>query len=93
MEDGDGNDLMAFFELMGMDLNTFYIEIQDDGTCIMSMDNDAKEGTYKVDGTNIILSVEGEEVPAIIEEDKITIEQGGDPELGSAGVKMVFQKQ
>ena len=100
VEGDDGSDWTAFFTMMGFDLSNFHIEFQGDGKCIVSIglegETEAKEATYKVDGKNIIFSTGDPAMPdwpAIFEDDKIIIEQAGDPELGSPGMKMVFQKK
>ena len=100
MESDDGMDLAAFFVMMGLELDSFFIEIQGDGKCIISVafegEAESVEATYKMDGMNIIFSVGDDAMPDLpgrIEDDKIIIEQGGDPDLGSPGIKMVFQKK
>jgi len=101
IESEDGNDLKAFFELMGFDLGNFYIEFKDEGKCIIMValdgNDEAQEGTYKMDGKNIIFSIDNDKLTGTIEDNKITIVQGSEPEdnenVVSMSMKMVFQKK
>jgi len=101
MESSDGTDFMAFFKTMGFDPQEFYIELKDNGKCVLFValdgDEEVKEVTYKVDGKSIVIHVDDDEMKGTIEDNKITIEIGDESETANGVVSMslimVFQKK
>ena len=91
----DDTDITDFFRELGMNVDDMCIEIQSGGKFSMTHMDDTKSGTYKLSGKNITLSPAGEdEIKAVIEGSKITIEEKGDPETsGFSSTKMVFEKR
>jgi hypothetical protein len=61
-------------ESWGIDLDTYYLDLMDDGRCIICMDGDITEGTFKVDGKDIVLTAEGINNIGTIDGDKIILE-------------------
>ena len=96
-----GMDWLAFIKSMdemadeigenNPDVDDLYVEFKDGGKIVFSaeIDEEPMEGTFKVDGKNITLTVDGEEMKGIIDGNKITIEAEED----GTTLKMVFEKK
>ena len=90
----DGVDLLEFFEMMDISLDTMYIELLSNGKFRMAMDQEnSVEGTYKLDGKNLKLISDQEDLDSIIEGNKIIIEQHGDEDSGFELSRMIFEKK
>jgi len=80
-----GEDLMPLFGEMGLNANDFYIEFMSGGTFRMSMIDESGEGTFAVKGSKITLTIDGEDMAAKLNGNKVTLEEDG--------MKMVFTKK
>ena len=58
---------------MGFDLNSWYIDFSDGEKCTVSADGDVGEGTFKVSGDTVTLTVDGDDETGAIDGDKITL--------------------
>ena len=74
---------------LGMDFNeedfVFYIEFLKDGKCKMVAYGVNEEGTFKVEGKNITITISGESNTVVMNGNKITIEEDG--------AKLIFEKK
>ena len=80
----EGVDLLEALAELGLDTDDNYIELLDGGKFRMVMFDDENEGVFKFNGNSIIMTVDGEDLEAVISGGKITIEEDGNV--------MVFQK-
>ena len=62
-----------------------YLEFKDGGKCTAVLFGGSEEGTYKVDGKNIEVTVDGDTIKGTIDGNKITLEDEGE--------SMVFEKK
>ena len=94
----NGMDMLAFIKMMsemadeskGGDPLDLYIEFQKNGKFIMAMgDGDSGEGMFRVDGKNVTLTYDGEELKGILDGSKFTIEYKED----DGEIKMVYEKK
>ena len=82
-------DLLKEFGTNADDLE-MYIEFQSGGIFKLVMYDEEKEGTFKVNGTTVTLTNDGDDTKGMIDGNRITIEEN-DPENGA--LKMVFEKE
>lgn len=88
--DGLSFDLDALMKTTGMDANSVKMELvlDKDGKFELNVDaigeNGSQKGTYKVSGSTLTLTAEGEDLTATLKNGVITIED--------SGVKMTFAK-
>ena len=96
----NGMDMFEFFKMMsemadessGGSLEDMYIEFQGGGKFFMAMGSDegeGGEGTFLMNGKNITLSANGEELKGTLDGNKLTLEQ----EQGNDVIKMVYEKK
>ena len=80
-------DLVELFDSMGVDQDSIYIELLSGGKFNLSFGGfeDGIEGTYKVNGKNIVLTAEDKDIQGTLDGNKITIEKNG--------TKLVFEKK
>jgi len=101
IEDDLGNNWIEFFKMMEIEIDNLYIDFQSEDKCKMVLpmveDNNAMEGTFKMDGNNIIFYFDNQELKGAIEDDKVIIVQEADPNaqegVATSNVKMVFEKK
>jgi hypothetical protein len=85
----DGEEMLEMFRMIGVNPDGIYIEFSGENKFSMMMtfmgEEEATTGTYEVNGKNIILSADGDDIPGTIDGNKITMEQDG--------TKMIFEKK
>lgn len=84
-----GEEMIGYFEAMQIDANDVYIELGTDGKFTLNLSAFTEEapieGTYKVKGTTLTLTVDGTPEEGTIKGNKITVR-------GDDGSEMAFQK-
>ena len=86
-----GIDMMAFLssvEEFGFDPNSMYAEFSGNGVALISMGDSPMECKYTLDGNNITINMDGEELSGIFDANSVTLEIDGD----DGAVKLVFEK-
>jgi len=84
----DGEEAIELFSVLGIDLNDIYIEFTSDGKFVMDMTviyAGRTEGTYAVRGNIVTLTSNGDDVTAIIDGNRVIIDE--------ADNKAVFEKE
>lgn len=85
-------DVATLAEAAGMDADLFTLELKDDGSFTMNaFTGEATEnmdGTWKADGNTVTLTMDGEDMTAAVDGNKLTIEETQDGQT----MKMVFEK-
>ena len=94
MLDDEGNDwieLLLMMSEMGdegevFDLESFFIDFPGGDKCVFSViGEEPMEGTFKLEGDSVEITIDGESIEGTIEDNKIILEDDG--------LKMVFEKQ
>ena len=83
-EGGDTMDASQLAEF-GLDIDEFYLEFLDGRKFKMVTFGETQDGTYKLDGKALTLTVDGEPASATIDGNKIV--------LDADGTEMVFEKK
>ncbi|MBQ9234493.1 MAG: DUF4923 family protein [Lachnospiraceae bacterium] len=81
-------DLQKQYDELGISMNVadmITVEIKSDDTFTMKMDSESYSGTYKLDGDNISLTVDGDTQKGTLKDGTLTIGEGNE--------QMVFKKK
>ena len=98
MVDSEGNDWLEMLASMAamfgeedesFDFSSLYLELKDGGKFVMSMMDEVQEGTYRINGKNITLTAEGEDISGTINGKKISLSA----EEEGQSMTMVFEKK
>jgi len=86
----DGNTITAQdLERVGYSADDIIIELNADGTCSMTLLNDTGNGTYKLDGDKLEITIDGETVSATVDGDRIILQQDD----GESTIEIIFEKK
>lgn len=81
MSEGDQTINAEDLAALGM---TMTLSLKDDNTMVMTMAGESQEGTWKVDGGKCVLTADGEDVSATLEDGQLV--------LAEENMKMTFAK-
>ena len=89
--EADGIDMIAFLtsvEGFGFDPNSMYAEFSDNGIVLISIGDSPRECNYTLDGNNITIDMDGEDIPGTFDANSVILEIDDD----EGSVKLIFEK-
>ena len=89
----DGADATPFLAMAGITAENMYLDFSNNGNVKLSFMGMEGEGTFKVDGTKLTITVEGSDMDFVFDNNKITLAQNGEQATaGFENMEMVFEK-
>ena len=90
----DDADATPFLAMAGIKAEDLYLEFLSEGKFKGAIMGEEGEGTFKVDGTKLTITVEGDNMELVFEGNKVTLTQEGDIATdGFNKMEMVFEKK
>jgi len=77
LKDKSNEEIKDLLKQTGMSEDAFGLEIKDDGKFTIDFAGDKEEGTWKLDGSKITLTVDNDPLECDYEDGKITMDMGG----------------
>lgn len=77
LKDKSNEEIKDLLKQTGMSEDAFGLEIKDDGKFTLEYAGDKEEGTWKLDGSKITLTVDNDPLECDYEDGKITMDMGG----------------
>ncbi|MBQ6031338.1 MAG: DUF4923 family protein [Oscillospiraceae bacterium] len=77
LKDKSNEEIKDLLKQTGMSEDAFGLEIKDDGKFTLEYAGEKEEGTWKLDGSKITLTVDNDPLECDYEDGKITMDMGG----------------
>lgn len=77
LKDKSDEEIKELMKQLGMSEDAFGLEIKDDGKFTLEYAGEKEEGTWKLDGSKITLTVDNDPLECDYEDGKITMDMGG----------------
>ena len=87
LKDKSNEEIKDLLKQTGMSEDAFGLEIKDDGKFTLEYAGEKEEGTWKLDGSTLTLTVDNDPLECDYEDGKITMD------MGDSGTTLIFVKQ
>jgi outer membrane lipoprotein-sorting protein len=87
LKDKSDEEIKELMKQFGMSEDAFGLEIKDDGKFTLEYAGEKEEGTWKLDGSTLTLTVDNDPLECDYEDGKITMD------MGDSGTTLIFVKQ